>query len=74
MHETLISDDEIRYGWDLGDKYVIFSPLMEIEKIMKNHPNAQKITNLKKYSSSEVQKIPFDELKKRISQTDSSLE
>ena len=73
MHETLISDDEMKYTWDLGDKYAIFNPLMDIEKIKKDYPNAQKITKLSKYSSGEVEKIPLEELKTRISKTYSSL-
>ena len=69
MHETLINDDEIRYGWDLGDKYVIFNPFMKIEKIKENYPNAQKIINLTKYSSDMVERISLEELKTKISNT-----
>ena len=70
MHETLIGDDEIRYAWDLKDKYVLFSPFMDIDKIKQNYSDIKEITNLKKYSSDMVEKIPHDELKNRILETE----
>ncbi len=70
MHETLIGDDEIRYAWDLKDKYVLFSPFMDIDKIKQNYSDIKQITNLKKYSSDMVEKIPLDELKNRILETE----
>ncbi len=70
MHETLIGDDEIRYAWDLKDKYVLFSPFMDIDKIKQNYSDIKEITNLKKYSSDMVEKIPLDELKNRILETE----
>jgi len=70
MHETLIGDDEIRYAWDMKDKYVLFSPFMDIDKIKQNYSDIKEITNLKKYSSDMVEKIPHDELKNRILETE----
>jgi len=70
MHETLIGDDEMRYAWDLTDKYVLFSPFMDTNKIKENYSGIKEITKLKKYSSDMVQRIPHDELKNRILETE----
>jgi FlaA1/EpsC-like NDP-sugar epimerase len=70
MHETLISNDEIKYAWDLNDKYIVFSPFMDTKKIKENYSNIKEITDLAKYSSDMVQKIPHEELKNRISETE----
>ena len=69
MHETLINDDEMRYAWELGNKYVIFNPGTDEEEIKKSHPEIKKIKGLSKYSSDMVEKIPVFELKKTITKS-----
>jgi UDP-N-acetylglucosamine 4,6-dehydratase/5-epimerase len=63
MHETLINEDEMRYAWELGNKYVIFNPGRDEEEIKKSHPGIKKIKSLSRYSSDIVDKIPMKELK-----------
>ena len=67
MHETLISSDEMRYAWEFGKKYAIFSPLYSQQKIKQMHPGIKKIHSSESYSSSNVEKISKGELKKTIS-------
>lgn len=66
MHEILINEDEIRYSWELEEKYVIFNPLRSDDEIRKMHPKIKKIQHMKRYSSDLVEKISKDELKKII--------
>jgi len=66
MHEVLINDDEMRYAWELHNKYVIFNPLRNESEIRKSHPKIKKIENLNRYSSDRVDRIPKEELKKII--------
>lgn len=67
IHETLINEDEMRYAWELGEKYIVFSPLYSEEKIRQLHPGIKKVNSTKSYSSSDVKKISKEELKKTIS-------
>ncbi len=67
MHETLINEDEMRYSWELGEEYIVFSPLYSEEKIRHLHPGIKKVNSTKSYSSSDVKKISKEELKKTIS-------
>ena len=69
MHETLINEDEIRYAWELNDKYVLFNPLREEKEIKKLYPKIKKV-NLSRYSSDQAGKISKTELKKTILNSD----
>ena len=72
LHETLINNDEIRYGWEVDNMYMISNPLWKDWLLEKSYtdnisiPNAKKIENLESYSSNNVEKISSDELKKII--------
>ena len=67
IHEILINNDEIRYTWELDDKYVILqSPTIQ-NKEKSVYPKIKKTTLSKKYSSDSVALIPKNELKKIIS-------
>ena len=61
LNETLINSEEIRYSWEIDNMYMISNPEM-----MKTYPKAEKIKNMKMYSSDTVDKIPKDELKQLI--------
>lgn len=66
LHETLINIDEIRYTWELDDKYVILESLHSNE--LKNSYSKIRKSELNDvYSSNLVEKISKDELKKIIS-------
>ena len=58
INETLINSEEIRYSWEIDNMYMISNPEM-----MKTYPKAEKIKNMKMYSSDSVDKIPKDQLK-----------
>jgi len=72
MHETLINEDEMRYTWEVDNKYVVFTPTHSESEIKNLYPKIKKTENLTRYSSDVVDKIPKDELKQII--TNSVLE
>ena len=61
LNEILINSDEIRYGWEIDNMYMISNP-----GVTKTYSGAKKIENMKMYSSDIVDKIPKDELKQLI--------
>ena len=67
LHEILINKDEMRYSWDLGNKYMITNPFRDENDIKKSHANKiSKIENMETYSSDTVEKMSKEELKKTI--------
>lgn len=67
LHEILINKDEIRYSWDLGNKYMIANPLRDESEIKKSYSNKIiKIESMETYSSDNVDKLSKDEIKKTI--------
>mgnify|MGYP001185253308 CR=1 FL=1 len=66
LHETLINNDEIKYTWQLKDKFVIFSPLKAESEIKKEYPGIKKPKLANSYSSNSVDKISVGELKSII--------
>ncbi len=66
VHETLINSDEIRYSWQLKDKYLIANQFYEDKKIKNTYTGIKKITDMPRYSSDTVKKIPKNELKQII--------
>ena len=63
MHETLLNFDEMRYAWEIGDKYVLFNSAKKNDEITNNYPNIKRIQISEKYSSDMVEKFTPDELK-----------
>ena len=65
LDEVLISDNEIRYCWELEDMYMILHPI--INKNYSEETNElKKIESMKSYSSVNATKLSNDELKKII--------
>jgi len=65
LDEVLISDDEIRYCWELEDMYMILHPI--INKNYSEETNElKKIESMESYSSVNATKLSNDELKKII--------
>ncbi len=65
LHETLISQDEIRYGWEFNDMYMLTTPLYEKfhpGKINEEYNGIKKINLERDYSSNNVESIPKEEL------------
>jgi len=69
IHETLINNDEMRFAWELGNKYVIFSPFKNEDYIKAQYPKIKKTKNLESYSSNEVELLTVNELKEKISKS-----
>ena len=66
LHETLINEDEIRYGWEFKNMYMIASPLYTLfndKNIKESYQGIKKIEDLQKYSSDSVEKISVKDLK-----------
>ena len=64
LDEVLISNDEMRFCWELGDMYVIRSGLNK--NYYENAGNLKKIDSMDSYSSSGAIKLSNNELKKII--------
>ena len=69
MHEVLINEDEMRYTWELDNKYIIFDPLHQEDAIKRKYKNIRKADSSHAYSSDIAKKISKDELKKIISKS-----
>ena len=69
LHEILINADEMRYVWEIENMYMILNPLFGNfygDTISNVYSNAKKIEQYENYSSESVEKIPVEELKKII--------
>jgi UDP-N-acetylglucosamine 4,6-dehydratase/5-epimerase len=66
MHEAFINIDEIRYAWELNEKYVLFNSSKSDDEIKKEYPNIKRIKIPEEYSSDKVEKISSDDPKKII--------
>ena len=65
LDEILISDDEMRYCWELEDMFMILHPV--INKNYSEETNGlKKIQSMESYSSANAEKLSNDELKKII--------
>jgi len=65
LDEILISDDEMRYCWELEDMFMILHPV--INKNYSEETNElKKIQSMESYSSANAEKLSNDELKKII--------
>ena len=69
LHETLISKEEMRYAWEYKDLYMItppFYPMFHQNTMNETYEGIKEITNMKEYSSDQVDKISISELKETI--------
>ena len=64
LDEVLISDDEMRFCWELDDMYVIHSNINK--NYYENTGNLKKIESMDSYSSAGATKLSNNELKKII--------
>ena len=73
MHETLINNDEIRYSWEYKDLYMITNPLYPMfhpNIINDTYQGIKKLDKFERYSSDLVEKIPKDELKQILKESE----
>ena len=70
FHEVLISEEESRDAWDLGNKFMISNPnWISNEEVMKAYnKKIKKISYNKEYSSENVEKISVNEIQNLITQ------
>jgi len=67
FHEVLISKDESPYSWNLGDKFMISNPSKKDEEVLEAYSGKiEKNTELKEYSSEQVEKLTVNEIKELI--------
>ena len=66
LHEVLINNDEIRYGWEINDMYMISNPIFSDEMIKQKYPGIKKMDSVLEYSSEKVERITMEELKNQI--------
>ena len=69
LHETLISDDELRSSWEYNDMYMVTNPLyplFHVNKIKDVYRGIKKLSGISSYSSDNVEKISRDELKETL--------
>lgn len=69
LHETLISNDELRYSWEYSDMYMITNPLyplFHVNKIKDVYQGIKKLEDISAYSSDNVKEISKDELRKML--------
>ena len=66
LHETLINQDEMRYVYDIGNKYVIINPFNTKTVKRDYSKNMKKNDMLSSYSSDKVERISKDEMKEII--------
>ena len=67
FHEVLISKDESPYSWNLGDKFMITNPSKKDEEVLEAYSGKiEKNTEIKEYSSEQVEKLTVNEIKELI--------
>ncbi len=69
LHEALIGQDELRYTYDIGSKYVIVNPFSNNEPKRSYEKKMKKPNLTGSYSSDMAEKISKNELKKIISKS-----
>ena len=73
LHETLINNEEIRYSWEYNDLYMITNPLYPMfhpNVINDTYQGIKKLDKFERYSSDLVEKIPKDELKQILKESE----
>ena len=66
LHEVLINREEMRYSWDIGNKYMISNPLKDEKSIIESYQKISKIQNSEEYSSNNTDRMKVDEIKETI--------
>ncbi|MBL77126.1 MAG: hypothetical protein CL763_09610 [Chloroflexi bacterium] len=70
IDEILISTDEIRHGWEYENMYLIADNTnLSKDEQQKLYPGIKPIQNMDTYSSKSAEKIPMDELKNIIKES-----
>jgi len=66
MHEALLNSDEMKYTWELDNKFVVFDGTKNDEEIEKLYPGIKKIGGENQVTSDKVTKMSIEDIKKTI--------
>jgi len=66
MHEALLNSDEMKYTWELDDKYLVFDGTKNDDQIEKTYPGIKKIGTNNEVTSDKVKKMSVEDIKKTI--------
>lgn len=66
MHEALLNSDEMKYTWELDDKYVVFDGVKNEDKIKEMYPGIKKVDPNQAVTSDKVEKMSIEDIKKTI--------
>ena len=67
LHEALINQEEIRYCWDLENKFMISNPNLADEDVINSYnSNIKRSTQTDAYTSENTEKLSISEIQKRI--------
>ncbi len=69
MHEALLNPDEMKYTWELDDKYVVFDGMKDEEKIKDRYPGIKKVDPNNVVTSDKVEKMSVEDIKKTMSES-----
>jgi UDP-N-acetylglucosamine 4,6-dehydratase/UDP-glucose 4-epimerase len=71
LREILIGEDEIRYAWNIENKYMISNTNLDKSDLEKLYSKIiSPVENIEEYSSNTAEKIPKDKLKEIIVKSD----
>ena len=67
LHEILINEEEMRYCWDLENKFMISNPSINDDDIINSYNSKiKKNSSLTSYTSENTEKLSSEEIKKLI--------
>ena len=66
MHEALLNSDEMKYTWELGDKFVVFDGIKDESILKEKYPGIKKIDPKEAVSSDLAKKMSVAEIKQTI--------
>jgi UDP-N-acetylglucosamine 4,6-dehydratase/UDP-glucose 4-epimerase len=66
MHEALLNPDEMRYTWEVDNKFIVFDRLIIEDEIKKIYPGIKKISTSHTVSSNFAEKMSIKEIKEKI--------
>ena len=66
MHEALLNSDEMKYTWELDNKFVVFDGTKNDDEIEKLYPGIKKIGSENQVTSDKVTKMSIEDIKKTI--------
>ena len=67
LHEILINEEEMRYCWDLENKFMISNPSIKDDDIINSYNSKiKKNSSLTSYTSENTEKLSSEEIKKLI--------